>query len=62
MRTPALIVVPAGLALGILALQAQIDNLNSPTERALAAVAVGWSYLAAGVVAWSRRRPTAWGC
>jgi signal transduction histidine kinase len=54
-RTPFLIVVPAGVALGILALQAQIDNLNSPTSRALATVAVGWAYLGAGLVAWSRR-------
>jgi signal transduction histidine kinase len=54
-RAPFLIVVPAGVALGILALQAQIDNLGSPTTRALATVAVGWSYLAAGLVAWSRR-------
>jgi signal transduction histidine kinase len=54
-RTPFLIVVPAGVALGILALQAQIDNLGSPTEKALATVAVGWSYLVAGVIAWWRR-------
>ena len=54
-RAPFLIVVPAGLALGLLALQAQIDNLGSPTARALATVAVGWSYLTAGLIAWSRR-------
>ena len=55
MRAPFLVVVPAGIALGLLALQAQIDNLNSPTSRALATVAVGWAYLGAGLVAWSRR-------
>jgi hypothetical protein len=55
MRAPFLIVVPAGMALGIVALQSQIDNLHSPTERALAQVAVGASYLAAGLVAWARR-------
>jgi signal transduction histidine kinase len=54
-RAPFLVVVPAGIALGLLALQAQIDNLNSPTSRALATVAVGWAYLGAGLVAWSRR-------
>ncbi|HEU0303559.1 MAG TPA: hypothetical protein VFR32_03170, partial [Gaiellaceae bacterium] len=55
MRAPALVVVPAGIALGIVALQAQIDNLGSPTDRALAIVLVGWSYLVAGLIAWARR-------
>jgi len=55
MRAQALVVIPAGIALGIVALQAQIDNLGSPTDRALATVLVGWSYLVAGLIAWSRR-------
>ena len=55
MRAQALVVIPAGIALGIVALQAQIDNLDSPTDRALATVLVGWSYLVAGLIAWSRR-------
>jgi signal transduction histidine kinase len=55
MRAPFLIVVPAGIALGIVALQTQIDNLHSPTERAFAQVAVGGAYLIAGLIAWARR-------
>ena len=55
MRALYVAVVPAGFALGIVALQVQIDNLHSPTNRALATVAVGWAFLVAGLIAWSRR-------
>ena len=55
MRALYVAVVPAGFALGIVALQVQIDNLHSPTDRALATVAVGWAFLVAGLIAWSRR-------
>jgi signal transduction histidine kinase len=54
-RAVYLAVVPAGIALGLVALQIQIDNLHSPTSRAIATVAVGWSFLSAGLIAWSRR-------
>ena len=47
----------AGIALGVVAYQAQVDNLGPYTSpsHALAIVAVGWSFLLAGIVAWSRR-------
>ena len=49
----------AGLLLGVLAYQAQVDNLPEPlttTARASATVVAGWAFLVAGLVAW-RRRP-----
>ena len=55
MKALYLAVVPAGIALGVVALQVQVDNLHSPTARAMATVAVGWSFLIAGLIAWSRR-------
>ncbi len=47
----------SGVTLGVLAYQVQIDNLGRFTTpgRSLAIVAVGWSFLLAGLVAWSRR-------
>jgi signal transduction histidine kinase len=48
----------AGVALGVLAYQAQVDNLPQPftsEARAMASVAYGWAFLVAGLVAWSRR-------
>jgi signal transduction histidine kinase len=47
----------AGVALGLLAYRVQMDNLGpfTTTARSLAIVAVGWSFLLAGLVAWSRR-------
>ncbi len=46
----------AGVAVGVLAYQAQIDNLPDTTPaRALASVFAAWSFLAAGLVASSRR-------
>ena len=47
----------AGLALGVVAYRMQIDNLGPFTSeaRASAIVAVGWAFLLAGLVAWSRR-------
>ncbi len=46
----------AGLVLGAVAYQVQVDNLGPYTSpsHALAIVAVGWSFLLAGLVAWSR--------
>ncbi len=48
----------SGAALGVLAYQVQIDSLGRFTTpgRSLAIVAVGWSFLLAGLVAWSRRK------
>ncbi|HET9545129.1 MAG TPA: sensor histidine kinase [Gaiellaceae bacterium] len=51
-------IVAAGLGLGILAYQVQVDELRqfSSPENATAIVAVAWAFLVAGLVAW-RRRP-----
>jgi signal transduction histidine kinase len=51
------LLVGAGVALGVVAHQVQVDNLGPFTSRAhaLAIVAVGWSFLIAGLVAWSRK-------
>jgi signal transduction histidine kinase len=45
----------AALALGVIAYRVQVDDLFSPSSRALAIVAVAWAFFAAGLVAWSRR-------
>jgi signal transduction histidine kinase len=48
----------AGTVLGLVAYQMQIDSLGPYTTpaRSLAIVGVGWSFLLAGLVAWTRRR------
>ena len=48
----------AGVLLGVLAYQVQVDNLPEPLTtplRAAAGVVAAWSFLLAGLVAWSRR-------
>jgi signal transduction histidine kinase len=46
----------AGVLLGVLAYQVQVDNLpNTTTLRSLGSVAAAWSFLLAGLIAWSRR-------
>jgi signal transduction histidine kinase len=45
----------AGTALAVAAYRVQIDDFYQPAERALASVAVGLAFLAAGLVAWLRR-------
>ncbi len=46
----------AGVVLGILAYQVQVDNLpNTTVLRSLGSVAAAWSFLLAGLIAWSRR-------
>ena len=49
----------AGVALGVLAYQVQVDNLPEPfTSRGAGqrrSVASAWAFLVAGLVAWSRR-------
>ncbi|HEX4930863.1 MAG TPA: hypothetical protein VFV62_09145, partial [Gaiellaceae bacterium] len=45
----------AGAALALVAYRVQVDDLYQPAQRALASVAVGLAFLAAGLVAWSRR-------
>jgi signal transduction histidine kinase len=47
----------AGIALGVLAYQVQVDNLPEPLttpSRALASVVAAWSFLLAGLLAWRR--------
>jgi signal transduction histidine kinase len=45
----------AALLLGVTAYRVQVDDLFSPSDRALAIVAVAWAFVVAGLVAWSRR-------
>ncbi len=47
-----------GIALGVAAYRVQIDNLPEPLTtpaRAMASVVAAWSFLVAGLIAWSRR-------
>ena len=56
MRALRIALVPAAIALGVVAYQVQIDNLSTTTPaRSLAIVAVAWAFVAAGLVAWARR-------
>ena len=55
MRPLFLALVPAGVGLGVLAYEIQVDSFHSPDERALAQVAVGLAFLLAGLIAWWRR-------
>jgi signal transduction histidine kinase len=55
MRPLFLALVPAGVALGVLAYEVQVDSFHSTDSRAVAQVAVGLSFLLAGLIAWSRR-------
>ncbi len=49
-------IVVAGVVLGVLAYQVQVDNLLATTPtRSAATVAAAWAFLVAGLVAWSRR-------
>jgi signal transduction histidine kinase len=52
-----LLVVLAGVVLGVVAYDVQIDNLGAGTTslKAAAGVAAAWSFLAMGVATWSRR-------
>jgi signal transduction histidine kinase len=45
-----------GLGFAVAAYQVQVDELHSPKKWALAQVAVGSTFLLAGLVAWSRRQ------
>jgi signal transduction histidine kinase len=50
------LVAAAGLALGVIAYRAQVDNLAvTTTARSMASVAAGWTFLVAGLIAWQRR-------
>src|SRR6185437_1500825 len=43
------------VVLGVVAYHVQVHDLDSPGSRAAATVAVAWSFVLAGLVAWSRR-------
>jgi signal transduction histidine kinase len=52
------VLAAAGVVLGVLAYRVQVDNLPEPLTtpaRASASVIAAWSFLVAGLVAWSRR-------
>lgn len=55
MRPILLVVVPASVALAVLAYEVQVTSLHSPTNRAIATIVVGLSFVLAGLVAWHRR-------
>jgi len=48
-------VIVGGAFLGIAAYRVQVDDLFSPHERAVAQVAIGWSFMSVGLLAWVRR-------
>lgn len=56
MNAQRLAVVVAGVLFGVIAYRTQVGDLHSESQRALAQVGVGWAFLLAGLVAWSRRR------
>jgi signal transduction histidine kinase len=50
-------IAAAGIALGLVAYDVQVDNLGPYTasSRSMAIVAVAWAFLFSGLIAWSRR-------
>jgi signal transduction histidine kinase len=50
------LVVVGSVALGVLAYRVQVNDLFSPRERAAAQLAIGWTFVAAGLVVWIRRK------
>ena len=56
-RVVIVLLAAAGAALGVLAYEAQVDNLlQTTTTRSVATVVAAWAFLVAGLIAW-RRRP-----
>ena len=45
----------AAVVLGVLAYRVQVHDLYSPSDKAVAIVAVAWAFLVAGLAAWARR-------
>ena len=56
MRKLQLAIAAAGLVLGVIAYRILRDDLHQSVTRSLPAVAIGWSAIASGLIAW-RRRP-----
>jgi signal transduction histidine kinase len=56
-RAVRVLIVVTGIALGLVAYDVQIDNLGPLTThlRSAASVVAAWSFLVAGIAAWSRR-------
>jgi signal transduction histidine kinase len=54
-RAAALAVAAGAAGLGVVAYRIQVTELASPSGRALATLAVAWSFVLAGLIAWSRR-------
>ena len=48
-------VIVGGAFLGIAAYRVQVNDLFSPHERAVAQVAIGWTFMSVGLLAWVRR-------
>jgi signal transduction histidine kinase len=48
-------IAAAGAALSVVAYRIQVEELASPPTRAVTIVAVAWSFLLAGLIAWTRR-------
>jgi signal transduction histidine kinase len=57
-RVVIVLLAVAGVVLGVLAYEAQIDNLPYPlttSARSIGQIVAAWSFLAAGLIAWLRR-------
>jgi signal transduction histidine kinase len=54
-KGPKIAIAAAGLLLGVVAYRILRDDLDQSTLRALPAVAIGWSAIASGLIAWTRR-------
>jgi signal transduction histidine kinase len=61
LRTFRILLACGAVPLGLIAYRIQIHNIPSPEDRAVATVLVAWSFLGAGLVAWSRRSPSRMG-
>ena len=51
----AVVLIAAGVALGVIAYRVQVHDAHSPGDRAAAIVLAGWAFLVAGLVCWARR-------
>jgi signal transduction histidine kinase len=55
MRALRIALALAAIPLGILGYQILVHDLHSSTQNAIASIAVAWTFVAAGLVAWARR-------
>ena len=54
-KGPKIAIAAAGLLLGVVAFRILRDDLDQSVIRSLPAVAIGWSAIASGLIAWTRR-------